>query len=544
MSKLLRKVFSVGLCAALVGGTAVTLPAVVQESGIAVSAATTTYTTEDGRFKYQVANNLVTITSYLGNESVVSIPSEIDGNRVDKIYKKAFYQMTFVNKVILPDTITSIGESSFSGCTGLTEINFPDSLTVIEKNAFRDCTGLNEVSIPDSVSKIENGAFYQCKGISTVDLGDGVTTIDDYAFYRCSGINTVTNGSKVSTIGKDAFWGCAGIKKFDILTEGSASDLKILGVLSFSECTGLENVILPEGFTTISRSAFFRCSGLKEVVYPSTLSTIEKSAFSGCLKLSKIIMSDNVTEIGSFAFQNCKIVKSIYIPDSVVSIGDDAFENVNVTFYGSKGSYAEQYAERYSNISFVAVEELQNTSEVPQTDVVIGEKVYIKGAATGGTGSYTIKFDYKRHSKTTWVEKIVNIESPKTSYRVSFTPKYNTYYDVRVTVTDSSGRTKVKTFSVVSRKPLENKSTISTETGKVGEKIVLKGAASGGSKGYKYAFYYKKSKNSEWIEMKPAYTTKSAAFKPGSATSYDVKSIVMDADGRTAEKIYTVKVTK
>ena len=44
--------------------------------------------------------------------------------------------------------------------------------------------------------------------------------------------------------------------------------------------------------------------------------------------------------------------------------------------------------------------------------------------------------------------------------------------------------------------------------------------------------------------MKPAYTTKSAAFKPGSATSYDVKSVVMDADGRKTEKAFTVKVTK
>ena len=81
-------------------------------------------------------------------------------------------------------------------------------------------------------------------------------------------------------------------------------------------------------------------------------------------------------------------------------------------------------------------------------------------------------------------------------------------------------------------------------TVKVGEKIVLKGAASGGAKGYKYAFYYKKSKNSTWTEMKPAYTTKSAAFKPGSATSYDVKSVVKDASGKTTKKVFTVKVTK
>ena len=112
-----------------------------------------------------------------------------------------------------------------------------------------------------------------------------------------------------------------------------------------------------------------------------------------------------------------------------------------------------------------------------------------------------------------------------------------------INVKDADGKIKSKTFTVDVKKPVENKTTVNAETVKVGEKIVLKGAASGGTPGYKYAFYYKKSKNSTWLEMKPAYTTKSAALKPGTATSYDVKSVAMDADGRTTEKTFTVKVT-
>ena len=113
-----------------------------------------------------------------------------------------------------------------------------------------------------------------------------------------------------------------------------------------------------------------------------------------------------------------------------------------------------------------------------------------------------------------------------------------------INVKDSIGRIKSKTFTIEVKKPVVNKTTVNAETVKVGEKIVLKGAASGGAAGYTYAFYYKKSKNSTWTEMKPAYTTKSAAFKPGSATSYDVKSVVKDASGKTTKKVFTVKVTK
>ena len=131
---------------------------------------------------------------------------------------------------------------------------------------------------------------------------------------------------------------------------------------------------------------------------------------------------------------------------------------------------------------------------------------------------------------------------------------------VKVLETDDKGRIKLSMKALLERPPreerapregregrqaaLKNKTTINAETVKVGEKIVLKGAASGGTTGYKYAFYYKKSKNSTWTAMQPAYTTKSAAFKPGTATSYDVKAVVKDADGRTIKKVFTVNVTK
>ena len=64
-----------------------------------------------------------------------------------------------------------------------------------------------------------------------------------------------------------------------------------------------------------------------------------------------------------------------------------------------------------------------------------------------------------------------------------------------------------------------------------------------GTGDYTYAFYYKKSSRTDWYAMAPEFTTKTAAFKPASAVSYDVKVVVKDAEGRTAEQIYKVDVT-
>ena len=117
-------------------------------------------------------------------------------------------------------------------------------------------------------------------------------------------------------------------------------------------------------------------------------------------------------------------------------------------------------------------------------------------------------------------------------------------YSVDIEVVDAEGCTVGITRYIEVKPKLKNKTTINADTVKVGEKVVLKGAASGGVKGYKYAFYYKKSKNSDWIEMRSAYTTKSASFKPGSAVKYDIKVIAMDSNGKTAKKVFTVDVTK
>lgn len=91
---------------------------------------------------------------------------------------------------------------------------------------------------------------------------------------------------------------------------------------------------------------------------------------------------------------------------------------------------------------------------------------------------------------------------------------------------------------------LVNNSEIVTIAPTVGEKISVKDAASGGSGDYTYAFYYKKSSKTDWYAMAEPYTTNRAAFKPTSAVSYDIKVVVIDTEGRTAEEIRTVDVTK
>ncbi len=183
---------------------------------------------------------------------------------------------------------------------------------------------------------------------------------------------------------------------------------------------------------------------------------------------------------------------------------------------------------------------LVNNSEIVTIAPTVGEKISVKDAASGGSGDYTYAFYYKKSSKTDWYA----MAEPYTTNRAAFKPSMAVKYDVKVVVKDADGKTEEKIFTVKVKAPLVNNSEILTTEPVVGEKVRVKGAASGGSGSYIYAFYYKKTSKTDWYKMAEPFTTKTAAFKPTSAVSYDIKVVVIDTEGRTAEEIRTVDVTK
>lgn len=110
MKRLLKKLLAVSLCAALIGGTAVSLPVFVPDSGITASAADTlTY----GDFSYNVSDDdTIIISKYYGNDTAVVIPSKIDGKSVTSIGLNAFFHCWNLTSITIPSSVTSIGVSA------------------------------------------------------------------------------------------------------------------------------------------------------------------------------------------------------------------------------------------------------------------------------------------------------------------------------------------------------------------------------------------------------------------------------------------------
>jgi len=172
MKDMLKKVLAVSLCAVLIGGTAVSLPVFVPNSGITASAYSS------GDYEYTVSNNEATITKYYGSGGNVTLPSKIGRYTVTSIGNSAFSYCSRLTSVTIPDSVTSIGEHAFYHCSSLTSVTIPDSVTSIGYGVFYGCSSLTNVTIPKSVTKIEKMAF----GYYTDDNYNSVK-IDNFTIY-------------------------------------------------------------------------------------------------------------------------------------------------------------------------------------------------------------------------------------------------------------------------------------------------------------------------------------------------------------------------
>ena len=269
-------------------------------------------------------------------ERTVVIP-----NSVTSIGDYAFYECSGLTSITIPDGVTSIGNDAFSDCSSLTSITIPDSVTSIGSSVFRDCGSLASITIPDGVTNIGWSAFLRCTGLTSVTIPDSVTSIGENAFSCCTGLTSITIPNNVTSIGWYAFssvpnivysgnlsgspWDARALNGFveDGLVYNDSSKTKLLACPSSREGT----VVISNSVTSIGDNAFFDCRSITSITIPDSVTSIGERAFYGCTGLTSITIPDSVTSIGEGAFYDCTGLTNITIPDSVTSIGWETFSD-------------------------------------------------------------------------------------------------------------------------------------------------------------------------------------------------------------------------
>ncbi len=186
----------------------------------------------------------------------------------------------------------------------------------------------------------------------------------------------------------------------------------------------------------------------------------------------------------------------------------------------------------------VKADALVNNSTVSATKINLGDTITVKGAASGGAGSYKYAVFYKASSASTWTTKQDFSSTSSVSIKFTGTGTKN----ICVKVKDGAGTVAKKYFDVTVVKGLTNTSKLSASTINLGSTAKAVCSATGGSGYYNYAVFYKKTSDSSWATAQNYGSNDTVTFKPAKATTYDVCMKVKDTNGTESKKYVTLTV--
>lgn len=248
-----------------------------------------------------------TITKYNGTDTVVVIPSKINGVTVTTIGTDAFLGLN-ITSVTIPANVTEIGSNAFADCTNLTSVNYAgdwSNLTIQSGNPAVQDAANEQLFVFEFILNNTAVIVISYKGtaadvtIPSRYKGKPVTTIGHAAFFN-SAVTSVTIPDSVTSIHDSAFAYCSSLTNISIPNSVTA-----IGSFAFEGCTKLESITLPSSLLTISEFLFYDCSQLTTIHIPDSVSSIRTYAFYNCGKLETIRIPVSVTSIGSYAFDDC-----------------------------------------------------------------------------------------------------------------------------------------------------------------------------------------------------------------------------------------------
>ncbi len=315
----------------------------------------------------------ITILSYKGSAEKLLIPSTLGGKTVLGIADGAFRDNKNLRVLVLPATLTALGEGILSGCDALTALETPligktakdaqylgylfgadsyrnnprDVPTTLKHlrltqahdtlpaYALYECNDLVTVELPSTLKKVEKFAFYGCTRLSVLKGSETVTSFGEYALADCSSLTHLDCGTGLASMGLGVLQGCKKLTSLTLPFIGETSEKNpYLGYLFGAESpdfskgfypAALSRVELLAGCTSLGNYTFFECETLREVVLPEGLLKIGVRAFYGCTALWSVKLPHTLRSVRENAFYGCESLLSVEFGTGLEELGINCF---------------------------------------------------------------------------------------------------------------------------------------------------------------------------------------------------------------------------
>ena len=293
-----------------------------------------------------VSPTTIEITAYYGYEVEVTVPSTIDGYTVVGIrsfHTEEGYSTPniYVQKVVLPETVTYIADDAFydsddwaaKAHSELREIVLNEGLKTIGKDAFYGNYYLQKIDIPASVTEIGTAAFARCTNLSSINFRGSNTFLWGGAFGDKTYYGIGHFAGKLDALYQDWLYDDSSdffIWEGQLLAYKGASKtpvipntVNVIGAAAFwqSDITG---VTIPSSVKLIGQYAFYECESLISVDIPGSVERIDNSAFSGCTGLTSITLHEGLKVIGDGGLRECESLTSLVLPNGLTTLEDTA----------------------------------------------------------------------------------------------------------------------------------------------------------------------------------------------------------------------------
>ncbi len=282
---------------------------------------------------------------------------------VKSLGNKMCYGAKNLEEVVLPNNITVIPDYAFENCSSLTNINIPTSLVQIRANAFSQ-TALKEFIAPESLKEIWLYAFKDAKELRNVELKN-VTEIGDMVFENCEKLESIVIPETLEEIGASVFGGCSSLQDIDLPNKPLALDHNTFyGSAYYEDTSNWENgVLYVDNYLLAINSDFLNLNEYE--VKEGTIAIAINAFLNNAKNLTKITLPEGLKLIGDKAFSSLYKLESVNIPSSVDTIGYNVFASTgiynNSTNWSNNGLYIDGWLVNVQNTKISEFEVKEGT---------------------------------------------------------------------------------------------------------------------------------------------------------------------------------------